>query len=136
KLILTVPTDAKAPTPKLTEHEAIKILPTLQPLSNSDAESLLKAAGACLDRQALLWILLQAGGNPEILLSAAELKDELREKSGDLKKSLHERFRAKVENELGLDGIRALKTLSPVLYVKFQGENSELRCVCDSLDLG
>jgi hypothetical protein len=58
KLILTVPTDAKAPAPKLTEHEAIKILPPLQPLNNSDAENLLKAAGALFDRQALDWILL------------------------------------------------------------------------------
>jgi hypothetical protein len=31
KLILTVPTDAKAPAPKLTEHEAIKTLPPLKP---------------------------------------------------------------------------------------------------------
>ncbi|MEI6194532.1 MAG: hypothetical protein WCS42_09390, partial [Verrucomicrobiota bacterium] len=136
KLILTVPTDSKAPAPKLTAHEAIKVLPPLQPLSNVDAESLLKAAGASFDRQALDWILLQAGGNPEILLSAAELKDELREKSGDLKKRLYVRFRAKIEKELGLDGIRALKALSPVLYVKHQGENSELKLVCDALDLG
>jgi hypothetical protein len=89
KLIITLPTDSKAPAPKLTEHESIKVLPPLQPLNNSDAESLLKAAGAMFDRQALDWILLQAGGNPEILLSAAELKDGLREKSGDLKKRGH-----------------------------------------------
>ncbi|HEY3762710.1 MAG TPA: hypothetical protein VGN23_13270 [Verrucomicrobiae bacterium] len=138
KLILTVPTDAKAPTPKLTEHEAIKTLPPLQPLNNSDAESLLKAAGASFDSQARDWVLLQAGGNPEILLSAAELQIQggLREKSGDLKKRLHERFRAKIEKVLGLDGLRALKVLSPVLYVKFQGEDSELKLVCDALGLG
>ena len=138
KLILTVPTDAKAPAPKLTEHEAIKTLPPLQPLNNSDAENLLKAAGASFDRQAFDWILLQAGGNPEILLSAAELQIQngLREKFGDLKKRLHERFRAKIEKVVGLDGLRALKALSPVLYVKFQGENSELKLVCDTLGLG
>jgi hypothetical protein len=136
KLILTVPTDAKAPAPKLTDHEAIKTLPPLLPLKNSDAEKLLEAAGATFDRQALDWILLQAGGNPEILLSAAELRNDLREKSGDLKKRLYERFRIKIEKELGLDGLRTLKSLSPVLYVKFQGENSELKLVCDSLGLG
>ena len=135
KLILTVQTEAKAPMPKLTEHEAIKISAPLKPLDNQDAESLLKAAGATFDRQALDWILLQAGGNPEILLSAAELKDDLRAKSGDLKKQLHERFCRKIQNELGPDGVRALKVLSPVLYVKCYGENPELKLVCDSLGM-
>lgn len=135
KLILTVPTDARAPMPKLTEHEAVKILPPLKPLDNPDAENLLKAAGATFDRQALDWILLQAGGNPEILLSAAELRDGLRARSGDLKKQLHERFCRKIQNELGPDGVRALKVLSPVLYLKCYGENPELKLVCDSLDL-
>jgi hypothetical protein len=136
KVIFTVPTDAKAPIPKLTEHNAITILPPLKPLNNLDAESLLKAAGAIFDRQALDWILLQAGGNPEILLSAAELKDEIREKSGDLKKRLHERFCGKIQRELGLDAVRALKVLSPMLYVKCYGEKPELDSVCGSLDVG
>jgi hypothetical protein len=138
KLILTVPTDAKAPAPKLTEHEAIKTFPPLKPLNNSDAENLLKSAGASFDSQALNWVLLQAGGNPEILLSAAELQNQggLREKSGDLKKRLYERFCAKIQKELESDALRALKALSPVLYVKFQGENSELEIICDSLNLG
>lgn len=133
-----MPTDAKAPAPKLTEHEAIKTLPPLKPLNNADAENLLKAAGASFDSQARDWVLLQAGGNPEILLSAAELQIQggLREKTGDLKKRLHERFRAKIEKELGPDALRVLKVLSPVLYVKFQGENNELKLVCDSLNLG
>jgi hypothetical protein len=136
RLILTVPTDAKAPAPKLTEHEAIKTLPPLKPLNNADAENLLKVAGASFDSQARDWILLQAGGNPEILLSAAELqiRGGLREKSGDLKKRLYERFHAKIEKELGLDALRALKVLSPVLYVQFLGENSELKLICDSLN--
>ncbi len=136
KLVLTVPTDSKAPAPKLTEHEAVKTLPPLKPLENNDAENLLKSAGALFDRQALNWILVQAGGNPEILLSAAELKDDLREKSGDLKRGLYERYRFKIEKELGPDGIRTLKALSPILYVKHKGENAELDIVCNSLDLG
>ena len=138
KLILTMPTDAKAPAPKLTEHESIKPLPPLNPLSNADAENLLKAAGASFDSQAHAWVLLQAGGNPEILLSAAELQIQggLREKSGDLKKRLYERFRLRIEKELGLDALRALKALSPVLYLKIQGDNSEIEVVCDALNFG
>ncbi len=135
KLILTMPTDAKAPAPKLTEHESIKVLPPLQPLSEEDSKKLLELAGAVFDRQALDWILLQAGGNPEILLSAAELKD-LRERSGDLKKRLYERFHAKIVKELGMDAVRTLKTLSVVHYVKYQGQDGELKLISETLDLG
>src|SRR5262249_42929472 len=52
------------------------------------------------------------------------------------KKQLHEKCRAKIDKELGPDGIRALKSLSPILHVKYQGENSNLKLVCDSFSLG
>ena len=54
----------------------------LKPLSNKQSEELLTAAGAVFDRNALDWIILQAGGNPEILLSVASIGQSARVLAG------------------------------------------------------
>src|SRR5208282_920341 len=92
KLIFTFPSEARTPRLKLTEHESVKRV-TLQPLSRQSSQKLLEAAGPELDYAAREWVIQQAGGVPEILLSAAELGLDLRGKSGDLKQRLADIYR-------------------------------------------
>jgi hypothetical protein len=125
KLIFTFPSEAKAPQLKLTEHESVKQI-ALQPLDRNRSQNLLKTAGANLDSAALDWVVQQAGGVPEILLSAAELGPALRDKSGDLKHSLAEIYRKRIEKELGAAAVETLWLLSPLHWVTISGEGADL----------
>lgn len=125
KLLFTFPSEAKTPQLKLTEHESVKQL-TLQPLDRERSRQLLKSTASQLDSIAIDWVVQQAGGVPEILLSAAELGPALREKSGDLKKGLAAAYRKRVESELGPDAIAALRLLSALHWVAILGKESDL----------
>jgi len=131
KLVFTFPSEADAPILKLTQHESVRRL-VLQPLANEQAKELLSAAGAQLDGNALDWVLLQAGGNPEILLSAAELGKDLREKSGSLKVSVAELYRRRIEAELGTEAFAALRLISALQWVKVSGEKNDLQPLISS----
>jgi hypothetical protein len=135
KLILTFPSEAKAPCLKLTEDPAIKLL-VLRPLPREQSEKLITAVGAKFDRNALDWILRQAGGIPEILLSAAELGPQLRDKSGDLQAKLAEAYRKRIETELGLDAVRALRLVSSLQWAKVTGENPDLPVLIKTVGAG
>lgn len=125
KLILTFPSEAKTPALKLTEDQAIRSL-VLKPLNLQQSEKLLTAAGANFDSKALDWILRQAGGVPEILLSAAELGPRLRDKSGDLQTKLAKAYRKRIEKELGSDAMRAIRLISPLQWAKVTGDKPDL----------
>jgi DNA-binding MarR family transcriptional regulator len=131
KLIFTFPSESDAPTLKLTEHEAVKKL-MLHPLTNKQSEELLSKAGATLDRNALDWIVLQAGGNPEILLSAASLGQTLREKSGNLKSTLADVYQKRIERKLGHEAVAVLRLASLLQWVKITGEKNDISAIIES----
>lgn len=132
KIILTFPSEAKTPQLKLTKHESVKPI-TLEPLNRDASKELLKSVGSTFDSRALEWVVLHAGGIPEILLAAAEHGMTLREKSGDLKKQLSRLYRGRIEKELGQEAIRALRLVSLLHWVKTTGVDSELPVILGTM---
>lgn len=125
RLIFTFPSEAKTPQLKLTEHASVKQI-VLEHLDRDRSRKLLESAGTILDSAARDWVVQQAGGVPEILLSAAELGQSLRDKSGDLKKRLSEIYRRRIEKDLGPDAMGVLQVLTPLHWVTVSGENPDL----------
>lgn len=138
KVIIILPTNSRAPAPILIEHPGVKIMSQLAPLTRSESTYLLTRSGISFDLPASDWVLLQAGGNPEILRTAVELqsKGQLRQKSGALKKALQKRICAAIQKELGEDAVRAIKTLSPLRYVMADGEQGEVDTLSQTIGMG
>src|SRR5206468_694916 len=74
KLILTVPTSDPALAVNFGLDKRVKHIPT-GGLSDQDASSLLRVAGAKFDYSVESWVIQQTGGNPGILLAAAPIVD-------------------------------------------------------------
>lgn len=135
KLIFTFPSEAKAPQLKLTEHESVKQM-ALKALDSSQSKQLLESTSTRFDSAALDWIVRQAGGVPEILLSAAELGSALRDKSGDLKERLTASYRKRITNELGRDAVGTLRLLSPLHWASVSGKQPDLPVLLDTIGKG
>jgi hypothetical protein len=131
KLIFTFPSEADAPKLKLTEHDAVKKF-SLRPLSNEQSKKLLADAGASFDTNALDWILLQAGGNPDILLSVAEIGQDLRKRSDSLKSALAGLYQKRIERSLGSEAFTVLRLVSPLQWTKVSGEKNNLEALTAS----
>ena len=131
KVILTIPTKQDAPDLRLLGHPAVQAV-SLGRLNNDSAGKLLEAAKAHFDSRARDWILLQAGGIPAILLTAAEASAELRENAGKLREQLNRRFSRKVEAKLGTSGVEALKILSPLQWVDLGQDSSQVALLLQS----
>lgn len=125
KVILTIPTKQDAPELRLLGHPAVQAL-SLGRLNNDSAGKLLEAAKAHFDSRARDWVLLQAGGIPAILLTAAEASAELRENAGKLREQLNRRFSHKVEAKLGTSGLEVLKIMSPLQWVDLGQDSSQI----------
>ncbi len=134
KLVLTFPSEARTPSLKLTEHGAIRTL-SLRPLNREQSEKLLTSTGTELDRAAKEWIVLQAGGVPEVLLSAAELGARLREEAGDLKDQLAAAYEKRIRRQLDADAIQVLGLLSLLQWVKVTGETTDLHVMLEVFGL-
>jgi hypothetical protein len=135
KLIFTFPSEARTPQLKLNEHESVKQM-TLQPLDRERSQKLLESTGVEFDYAARDWIIQQAGGVAEILLSAAELGPSLREKSGDLRKRLTDAYRRRIESGLGRDAIGILRLLSAVHWVSISGDKPDLPLLVSAVGQG
>lgn len=64
-----MPTSEKAPAPSFGRDSRVQTV-SVGPLSDAQAEELLRAAGARFDYGLESWVVSQAGGNPGILLFA------------------------------------------------------------------
>lgn len=130
KLLITLPTAEKAPTPNFGRDDRIQVI-QLDPLSDSQAHELLEAAGAKLDYSMESWIIEQAGGNPGILLFAASLGPELRKSVATFTDDVARIFEQKVRRELGNTAIEILKLLSLLTHVGIRGTPyKEIEVIC------
>lgn len=128
KLICSVPTLPTAILPNYGLDERIQSL-RLEPLNDSDARTLLKKTGAQFDYSLLAWTLAHAGGIPGVLLLAASLGRELRDRTDDFFQSVGEAFRARVERELGHEALLAARVFSLLTRVA----DSELAALAKTL---
>lgn len=129
KLIFTLPSRDKAPwfSP---DETAIKAQ-SLPPLEREPADKLLKVANPHIDSDVVDYILQRAGGIPFVILNGAQYGNELREKAGTLQQRLAQKFSARIERDVGADGLEALRLISPLQWTAGTGERSELPLLCE-----
>ncbi len=108
----------------------------LRPLDDDSARILLNAA-VQIDFSLGSWILAQAGGNPELLLRAAAVGDELRSKAQGLVASLAEVFEERVRTGFGEEILTLVRLLSLLTYVGVESPHAkELKLLCARLGGG
>ena len=131
KLFITLPTTENAPMPVWTDDKRVKVLP-LGPLSQAQAEALLKEAGADFDFSLMSWVVGQAGGNPGILLNAARLGADLRKSTATFADSVAQAFEARTRRELGDSALEILRLLSLLIRVGVRGRAAqEIQSICN-----
>jgi len=74
-------------------------------LSEQDSTELLRVAGAKFDYSVASWVVQQGGGNPGILLSAAQIAD-LRTKAASFTDQIAEAFEKKIKSAYGEKGLQ------------------------------
>ena len=131
RIIVTVPGSEPLPLVSYGQDARVESLP-LGPLSEEDARKLLASTQKRLDYGVESWILDRAGGNPGVLLAAANIADKLRSDSGDFGKAVGQEFARRIKTELGEDLLKCAELLSPLTHVGVSGRfEAELRAICD-----
>ncbi len=119
KVIITLPTASDALLPAFGTDQRI-FVHKLEPLSLQQSEEFLKAAGKRFDYGLMTWIVEQAGGNPSVLLAAAETDITTREVGGLVEK-VGVRFEGQVRKQLGEQRLRVLQLFSALSQVGVAG---------------
>lgn len=112
-VVATIPTEDHLSELALREQPDLKHL-SLKRLDDNAAENLFKAARDDIPRRHLAWIVQEAGGNPQVLLTAARDAMETGIRRGQLKAKVAEKHLKNAERLLGQDIRRLLETLSPL----------------------
>lgn len=130
KLLITLPTAEDAPAPNFGRDDRVQLV-RVNPLANSQAQSLLRATGVKWNYNTESWVLQQAGGNPGILLLACNLGGELRHTVASFTEDVAEAFERRIRGKLGNRGLEELKLLSLLTHIGFRGKpDQELKTVC------
>ena len=131
KLLLTVPTSDAVAAPNFGFDERVREL-NLEPLSDEDAGTLVQLVGEQLDYGLETWIVQMAGGVPGILLVAASIGNDLRERSGDFITNVAFELERKVRSRLTEQQFEALQLLSCLSFIGVEGDpQSELKTICE-----
>lgn len=132
KMILTLPTAENAPTPNFGQDDCVRIL-ELKPLDESQSHDLLQKADAHLDYGVMSWVIQQAGGNPRILLLAANAGPELRGQAQDFLETISAAFERRVRERLGEGATEVLSRLSLLAKVGIRNTaGKEVRLACQT----
>lgn len=132
-IVATIPAEEHLPRLGLGDSPAIYAL-RVPPLGSDDARALLRAAGSSLDFQAKDWVIQEAGGNPQIILVAAALGADLRQKTGWLRRQVARSFLTKAKDLLGAEVEPVLEMLS-VLSPFDVREEAHVRAVQETMGL-
>jgi hypothetical protein len=116
KVLITLPTAENAPAPSFGRDDRVRLVP-VAPLSDSESEELLRAAGGRLDFSTQSWVVEQAGGNPGVLLLAASLGDDLIRTTASFVANVARAFRQRIQAMLGDTALEALGLLSVLTHV-------------------
>jgi hypothetical protein len=130
KLLITLPTGKNSPIPNFGLDKRIKNI-QIQPLSENNSRELLKAAKASFDYSIESWVVKQAGGNPGILLQAANLGSDLRKETDDFLTKVSDTLKQKISRQFDEEAIEVLKILSLLTYIGFKGQpHEEIGLIC------
>jgi hypothetical protein len=130
KLVCSIPTLANTNLPNFGFDQRVKQFP-LERLDNASAQALLEKTGVWFDWGLLTWIVEKAGGLPEVLLAAASLRGELRDKVKDFYSEVGRQFSRRLENELGAQAVAATQAVSLLAGLTEQ----DLEIVCNVMNL-
>ncbi|QIN84411.1 hypothetical protein GBA63_18520 [Rubrobacter tropicus] len=111
KLLIVLPTPEDAPAPNFGQDDRVSTL-KLEPLPVERAGELLRAAGPSLDFGLEQWVIERAGGNPDILLTAASVGPDLRARAGSFSEQVGKAFERRVKRKLGEEALKVLTLLS------------------------
>jgi len=130
KLLITLPIAEDAPIPNFGRDDRVRDYP-LGSLLDSQSTELLRAAGAAFDYGMEAWVIRQAGGNPGILLLAASLGAELRQKAENFTVDVADALKKKVRRKLGDEAIESLQLLSLLTNVGIKEKpRQEIELIC------
>ena len=117
KLLLTMPAERQIPAPIFGDTKRVQVR-HLAALNSEDARKLLDSANPRLDHRARDWVLLQAGGNPGIIIAAARHGEKLRASADSLRDQLTREFRQRLESKLDREAVLIASVLSPLVDVR------------------
>ncbi len=131
KLIVTLPTPAKAPAPSYGYDERVQSI-HLQPLAEEEARKLLKACGQPLDFEIEDWIIRHAGGIPGVLIAAASAGRTIRRDLTSFVEAVGREFEKRIRSELRSDALKCARLFSVLIHVGISGKfEAELKHICD-----
>jgi len=131
RIIITVPGSEPVPSVSYGQDARVESL-HLGPLSEEDARKLLASTQKRLDFGIASWILDRAGGNPGVLLAAANIAEKLRSDSGDFETAVGREFARRIKTELGDEVLKCAELLCPLTHVGVSGRfESELGSICE-----
>ena len=131
KLLLAVPTPDTVAVPNFGYDARVRSL-NLEPLSDEAARKLIQSAGEQLDYGLESWIAQMAGGVPGILLAAASVGSELRERPGDFITEVASALETRARRRLTERQFEALQLFSCLSFVGVEGDpQDELRVICE-----
>lgn len=131
RLLLTVPTSDTVAAPNFGYDARVRQL-SLDPLDDEAARKLLQSVGEQIDYGLATWIAQMAGGVPGILLAAASVGRELRERPGDFLTNVASALETRARGRLTEREFEALQLLSCLSFVGVEGNpQSELRTICE-----
>ena len=134
KMLLTVPTSSAVAMPNFGFDDRVRQL-DLEPLNDQDARKLLQSVGEPIDFGLETWITQRAGGVPGILLAAAKIGGELRERSGEFVRNVALELATKARRRFTEREFETLQLLSCQSYVGVEGEHQgELHTICEVFD--
>jgi hypothetical protein len=133
KLLITFPTSESAPGPDFGGGPRVRTF-RIQHLDEPNSAKLLKAAGARFDYSTESWVIENCGGNPGMLLLAADAGPEIRAVAGDFFEKLAQSFAKRVRRTLGEKAIEILRRLSLLTHVGVRGQTEqEIQSICRAL---
>lgn len=130
KLVITLPTAQKYPNTNFELDKRIKHI-HIQRLSEDNSRELLRAANANFDYSVESWVIKQAGGNPGILLQAANLGAEFRKETNNFTAEITYTLKLKISQKFDNKVIGILQMLSLLTYVGIKGKPcEEIKLIC------
>jgi hypothetical protein len=122
KLLLTAHTGDHVLAVNFGLDPRLRHLP-LGPLSEGDSYTLLRLAGAKFDYGVESWVVQQSGGNPGILLAAAQTTD-MRSKADDFTDQIARSLEGRIRDSFGEKGLKAVRAISLMTRVGFRDQSA------------
>jgi hypothetical protein len=117
KLLIALPTEEGILLPNYGLDDRLKVIPIL-PLSEMEADELLRMAEPEFDYNIFFWVLERAGGIPRILLMAAKYGKDLRSNTDSFTDAIAKETAKWIKLRLGNDTLKVLSLLSLLSQVR------------------